>query len=189
MIFVGNNHLGGQDFNQRLLEYVLVHIDKELQLRGHNEVRLNAEDMQHVRDSVEIAKLNLSVNTSSVIKLQLTTIANNNVMKINITRELFEKISQDLFQKVLEPIKIVLNDVELTAEDIEEIVLVGGSTRIPRVRELIAEYFGKTPNTKIDPEVAVTSGVSIQAGILGGMWPLTVSAVELPTQARKIHIK
>lgn len=69
-----------------------------------------------------------------------------------------------------------------------EVVLVGGSTRIPKVRQLIRDYFDKEPNVSIDPELAVASGVSIQAGILGGMWPLTVSAIELPVRAKKIQV-
>ena len=82
----------------------------------------------------------------------------------------------------------MLEATQLSREQVDEIVLVGGSTRIPKVRQLIGDYFGKKPNTAVDPELAVASGVSVQAGILGGMWPLTVSAVELPTRVRKIHV-
>lgn len=101
---------------------------------------------------------------------------------------MFEDLNKDLFEKVLEPVHKVLETLEMTKYDIDEIVLVGGSTRIPKVRKIIAEFFEKEPNTSVDPELAVASGVSIQAGIIGGMWPLTVSAVELPTRVQKIHL-
>ena len=107
-----------------------------------------------------------------------------------VSRQLFEELNEDLFQKVLEPIDRVLDDAELTADDIDEIVLVGGSTRIPRIRQIISSYFGgRKPNVAIDPELAVVTGISVQAGIIGGMWPLTVSAIEVPTSARKIHVR
>ncbi|CAF0735255.1 unnamed protein product [Adineta ricciae] len=77
----------------------------------------------------------------------------------------------------------------LTVNNIDEIVLVGGSTRMLKIRELIADYFQKKPNVNIDPDVAVTHGVSIQAGILGGVWPLNVSATEVRTAVEKIHIE
>ena len=82
----------------------------------------------------------------------------------------------------------MLTDTEQTPEDVDEVVLVGGSTRIPKVREIIREFCGKEVNTAIDPELAVASGVAIQAGILGGMWPLTVSALELPTRVTKVQV-
>ena len=105
-----------------------------------------------------------------------------------ITREQFEDLNQDLFQKVLEPIDKVLESTELPKDWVDEVVLVGGSTRIPKIRQLIRDYFSMEPNTAIDPELAVASGVAIQAGILGGMWPLTVSATELPSTVKKIHL-
>ena len=87
------------------------------------------------------------------------------------------------------PIKIVLKEAEMDEDEIDEILLVGGSTRIPKVRQIIQEYFGKEPNVGIDPELAVVMGVAIQAGILGGGWPLKVVAVELPTShIQKIEI-
>ena len=106
-----------------------------------------------------------------------------------VSRQLFEELNDDLFQKVLEPIDRVLDEAELGADDVDEIVLVGGSTRIPRIRQLIRDYFGgREPNVAIDPELAVVTGISVQAGIIGGMWPLTVSAIEIPTFARKIRL-
>lgn len=76
----------------------------------------------------------------------------------------------------------MLAEGHLEKEEVDEIVLVGGSTRIPRIRRLISEYFGKEPNTSVDPDLAVVTGVAIQAGIMGGSWPLQVSAIEIPNR-------
>ena len=105
-----------------------------------------------------------------------------------IPRSQFEEVNADLFRHVLLPIGAVLDQSGVSSGEVDEVVLVGGSTRIPMVRQLIGEYFGRPPNTDVDPELAVVKGVSIQAGIIGGMWPLTVSAVERPTTAHKVHI-
>ena len=174
----GNNHLGGQDFNERLFE----HVQHDIKRRG---VRiLKSEELQSLRQAVEKAKLELTSHKTTLIKLQL----GNHKYNYNLSRETFEKINGDLFEKVLEPIVTVLASCHLDASDVDEIVLVGGSTRIPKVRQIITQFFNKELNTEIDPELAVVSGVSIQAGILGGMWPLTVSAIELPVTTHKIHL-
>ena len=146
------------------------------------------EDLQALRLQVEEAKINLTENVCSDIALQLHSFGEDVMFHEILTRDLFEDLNKDLLIKVLEPIDKVLETVEMTRDDIDEVVLVGGSTRIPKVRELVTEYFDKEPNTSIEPELAVATGVSIQAGIIGGMWPLTVSAVELPTAVTKIHI-
>jgi len=189
---VGNNHLGGQDFNERLRANLSAEIAAE---RGGVELD-DVEDIQSLRRAVEQAKLQLTYSDSAVIELnwrQLPTSLSSRraVSKFRriVSRQLFEDLNADLFHKVLEPIRRVLDEVELSADDVDEIVLVGGSTRIPRIRQLIRNYFsGREPNVAIDPELAVVTGISVQAGIIGGMWPLTVSAMEMPTCARKIHL-
>ncbi|KAL4231371.1 Heat shock 70 kDa protein 13 [Mactra antiquata] len=184
----GNNRLGGQDFNQRLLSHLKKLIEKRF-----GQPLVDHEDLQGLLLHIEDLKINLTQSDKSEIKMELISMKSSSspkkpVYSDVITRKTFEDINNDLFIKVLEPIRKVLESVELTRDDIDEIVLVGGSTRIPKVRELIAEYFSKEPNTSVDPELAVATGVSIQAGIIGGMWPLTVSAVELPTRVKKIHL-
>lgn len=144
------------------------------------------EDLQALRLHVEDLKLNLTQKTEAEISLELHSL--HSTFSTIIKRTEFEEINADLFAKILVPIETVLKTIDMGIEDIDEIVLVGGSTRIPRVREIIGDYFKKRPNTAVDPELAVAIGVSIQAGIIGGMWPLTVSAVELPTQVKKIHV-
>ncbi|XP_064599899.1 heat shock 70 kDa protein 13-like [Liolophura sinensis] len=179
----GNNRLGGQDFNQRLMLYLLDIIN-----RRYGRDLVDKEDLQNLRLHVEAAKLSLTYKDRAEIHLPLESFPEKTEFKEVVTRTKFEEINSDLFKKVLEPISKVLESVELLKDDVDEIVLVGGSTRIPKVREIIQTYFNKKPNTSIDPEAAVAVGVSIQAGIIGGMWPLTVSAVELPSRVRKIQM-
>ncbi|OWF38303.1 heat shock 70 kDa protein 13-like [Mizuhopecten yessoensis] len=179
----GNNHLGGQDFNLRLFNHILEDIAKQ-----YNQQLTHREDLQSVRMNVENVKISLTSMTSTQVAIPLKSFGQDVVYRATMTRSEFERLNQDLFSKVLVPIKTVLKTIELPKDEVDEIVLVGGSTRIPKVRELIRDFFGKDPNTSIDPELAVAMGVSVQAGIIGGMWPLKVSAVELPTSVKKIQI-
>lgn len=188
MAMAGNNRLGGQDFNIRLMSYLLAVINSRF-----GEELINAKDIQRLRQEVESTKINLTSEEEVVVRLPLPSLNQGKKLAIfeeKISRLTFEKLNEDLFQKVLEPVERVLKEVDLPKEEVDEVVLVGGSTRIPRVRELIAKYFnGKKPNVSIDPELAVATGVAIQAGIIGGMWPLQVSALELPNHnLKKIQI-
>jgi stress 70 chaperone-associated protein len=107
---------------------------------------------------------------------------NQILFEMEIPRKLFDALNEDLFQKILVPIQQVLKEGHLDKTEIDEVVLVGGSTRIPRIRQVIQEFFGKDPNTSVDPDLAVVTGVAIQAGIDGGSWPLQVSALEIPNK-------
>lgn len=181
----GNNQLGGQDFTQRLLQYTTERVRQEFGVAPTVK-----EDIQRLRQAVEAAKINLTVQTSVTISVPLHLHTSEEdpgapaavLFRTEIGRELFEDLNRDLFQKILAPIETVLNEGHLKKEDVDEIVLVGGSTRIPRIRRLISEYFGKEPNTSVDPDLAVVTGVAIQAGIMGGSWPLQVSAIEIPNR-------
>lgn len=147
-------------------------------------------DIHLLRQAVEAAKLNLTQESRVLLKvplrLQTTGVKGEREEKVlfqeELTRELFEDLNADLFQKILAPIRTVLSEGHLEKEEVDEIVLVGGSTRIPRIRQIIKEYFGKEPNTSVDPDLAVVTGVAIQAGIMGGSWPLQVSAIEIPNR-------
>ncbi|XP_072033837.1 heat shock 70 kDa protein 13-like [Amphiura filiformis] len=185
MAMAGNNHLGGQDLNQRLMLYL-----KDLVERKLGKPLTNAEDLQHLRLVVEDVKLNLTSHDSILLNVSFPSLGNSFIFQDRLTRNTFEKINDDLFQKVLEPVKIVLEDIEMQPNDIDEIVLVGGSTRIPRVRQVVRDFFKKEPNVAIDPELAVAYGVAVQAGVIGGMWPLQVSAIELTNRKlRKVHVE
>ncbi|XP_027006383.2 heat shock 70 kDa protein 13 [Tachysurus fulvidraco] len=178
----GNNKLGGQDFSQRLFQHVS---DRVLQQYG---IALSLkEDVQRLRQAVEEAKLGLTVNSSVTLKVPLhlrTSGAQEErvTFQQELSRQLFEELNADLFQKILAPIETVLAEGRLEKDEVDEVVLVGGSTRIPRVRQIISEYFGKEVNTRVDPDLAVVTGVALQAGIMGGSWPLQVSAIEIPNR-------
>ncbi|KAM9317916.1 heat shock 70 kDa protein 13 [Pholidichthys leucotaenia] len=186
----GNNKLGGQDFSQRLLQYTIERVRQEFGVPPTLK-----EDIYHLRQAVEAAKLNLTLHPSATVRVPLHLNSHEDsespegstppppiLFQAMITRKLFEDLNEDLFQKILAPVETVLAEGHLEKDDVDEIVLVGGSTRIPRIRKLISEYFGKEPNTSVDPDLAVVMGVAIQAGIMGGSWPLQVSAVEIPNR-------
>ncbi|KAJ8414639.1 hypothetical protein AAFF_G00038410 [Aldrovandia affinis] len=177
----GNNKLGGQDFNQRLLQHV---VERVRQQYGVPPTR--KEDVQLLRQAVEAAKLNLTLQPSVLLQVPLhleTGVPGSlTLFREPITRELFEELNADLFRKILDPVRTVLAEGQLAKEEVDEVVLVGGSTRIPCIRRLIAQFFGKDPNTSVDPDLAVVTGVAIQAGIMGGSWPLQVSALEIPNR-------
>ncbi|KAG7281421.1 hypothetical protein CRUP_029870 [Coryphaenoides rupestris] len=151
------------------------------------------EDVHRLRQHAEEAKLNLTLQPSVSVRVPLHLQETPGppkpvVFQTTITREVFEELNADLFQKILAPVKTVLAEGRLDKEEVDEIVLVGGSTRIPRIRQLISQFFGKEPNTSVDPDLAVVTGVAIQAGIMGGSWPLQVSAIEIPNRhLRKIN--
>ncbi len=187
MLFIstGNNKLGGQDFTQRLLQYSIERVRQQ-----YGVPPTLKEDIHLLRQAVEAAKINLTqephVHLRVPLHLQTTGVNGALEEKVQfqekLTRELFEELNADLFQKILAPIETVLIEGHLAKEEVDEIVLVGGSTRIPRIRQLISQYFGKEPNTSVDPDLAVVTGVAIQAGIMGGSWPLQVSAIEIPNR-------
>lgn len=186
----GNNKLGGQDFSQRLLQFTTDQVQQQFGVPPTLK-----EDIHRLRQAVEAAKINLTVQPSVTIKVPLHLVHTHGsveppsgsapapvLFQASITRQLFEQLNEDLFQKILAPVETVLAEGHLEKGDVDEIVLVGGSTRIPRIRRLISEYFGKEPNTSVDPDLAVVTGVAIQAGIMGGSWPLQVSAIEIPNR-------
>ncbi|XP_078089183.1 heat shock 70 kDa protein 13 [Mustelus asterias] len=187
----GNNQLGGQDFNQRLLQFLF----KQFHQR-YGTVPTQKQDVHHLRQAVEAAKLNLTLYDSVQIRVPLS-LPDSSVgggededggrgstvlFEETVTRDLFEGLNRDLFEKILDPVEEVLSRGHLSRYEVDEIVLVGGSTRIPRIRQVIREFFGKEPNTSVDPDLAVVIGVAIQAGIMGGSWPLQVSALEIPNR-------
>lgn len=178
----GNNKLGGQDFSQRLLQYA---VEKVRQRFGVPPTR--KEDVHRLRQAVEAAKINLTAELKVLLQVPLHLETEGGglqpvLFQESVSRELFEELNADLFQKILAPVRMVLEEGQLGRDEVDEVVLVGGSTRIPRIRRIIAQFFGKEPNTSVDPDLAVVTGVAIQAGIMGGAWPLQVSALEIPNR-------
>ncbi|KAI6234359.1 hypothetical protein M3Y99_00807300 [Aphelenchoides fujianensis] len=176
----GNNRLGGQDFNDLTLKF----LEKKIEATTGKQID-NKEDQQQLRLEVEQAKLRLTERPETWLRLQLRTAGKFEYL---LTRTEFEQINAPLFDAIVDPIHAALEDAELKPADIDEIVLVGGSTRMPRVRQIVGHLFGKAPNFGIDPELAVVTGVAVQADVLSGGWPLRVAAVELQAGLRKRHI-
>ncbi|TKR69218.1 hypothetical protein L596_021402 [Steinernema carpocapsae] len=176
----GNNRLGGQDFNDRVQHFLMEYIEKK-----YGKSVTDKEDLQQLRLAIEEAKIHLTSHLKAKITLHLKNLES---FSYELTRTEFESINADLFDHVTEPIKAALEDAKITPEEVDEIVLVGGSTRIPLVRKIVGSFFGQVPNYGIDPELAVVTGASVQAGVIGGGWPLQVAAMELPSKQRKKHI-
>ena len=159
----GDTHLGGEDFDQRVLQYFI----KLIKTKYNKDISTDKRAMQKLKGEVEKAKRDLS----SVIqtKIEIENLVEGVDFKETLTRAKFEELCADLFKKTLEPVEQALKDAGKKKTDIDEIVLVGGSTRIPKVQQLIKDFFnGKEPNRGINPDEAVAYGAAVQAGILGG---------------------
>lgn len=189
MAMAGNNRLGGQDVNNNLINFFRQKITEKF-----GNVDIISNNLQILRDEVEKLKIALTYSTEYLFHVRLDITSPLSDDKINfkyiLSREEFNNINKKLFQRVLEPIQRVLKDAETGKENVDEIVMVGGSTRIPKVREIVAEFFNKVPNTSIDPDIAVGIGVAAQAGIMGNGWPLKVAAVEVQNNnLKKVQVE
>jgi len=155
--------LGGEDFDQRVMEHFL----KLWKKKTSTDAGTDKKAIQKLRREVERAKKVLS--SQSQARIEIESFFNGQDFVETLTRAKFEELNNDLFQKTLIPVDKVLSDAKLNKHEINEVVLVGGSTRIPKVRELLKEYFnGKEPNRGINPDEAVAFGAAVQAGILTG---------------------
>uniref|UniRef100_A0AC35UAM2 Heat shock 70 kDa protein 13 n=1 Tax=Rhabditophanes sp. KR3021 TaxID=114890 RepID=A0AC35UAM2_9BILA len=181
MGMAGNNRLGGQDFNDNIQKYLMEQIQRE----NNGKLLSEKEDIQSLRLAIEKAKCELTDNEAAIIYVPFKSVKQ---FEYQLTRSKFEELNKILFDSAIEPLKAALEDANLYIEDIDEIVLVGGSTRIPKIRQIVGEFFGKKPNFGIDPDLAVVIGASIQAGVLAGGWPLQVTAMEMPPRKRKRHV-
>ncbi|KFD68903.1 hypothetical protein M514_08260 [Trichuris suis] len=180
----GNNHLGGQDFNQNLLKFLL----KVVRERYGRPVE-DKGDMHALSMAVEQAKIALTSQLETTIQVPLMSFDQPVQFSYTITRPMFEQLNRSLFRRALKPIEVALADADMRVEDVDEIVMVGGSTRIPKIRQIVSQYFNnKTLNCDIDPELAVAIGVGIQAGVMAQAWPIQVSATEIGTKFKKIHV-
>jgi len=160
----GDTHLGGEDFDQRLTE----HFAKIFQKKNTGtKIKSDPRAFQKLKHEVEKAKRDLS--SVHQVKVTIEGIMDGIDFSETITRARFEELCNDLFKKTLKPVQQVLDDSGMKKTEIDEIVLVGGSTRIPKVQQLIKDFFnGKEPNRGINPDEAVAYGAAVQAGILGG---------------------
>ena len=159
----GDTHLGGEDFDQRLMQHFLKLIKKKHSV----DLSDNQRAIAKLRREMEKAKRSLS--TQHQVKVEIESLWDGEDFSETLTRAKFEELNIDLFRKTLTPLANVLKDSGLKKTDIDEIVLVGGSTRIPKVQELIKDFFnGKEPNRGINPDEAVAFGAAVQGGILSG---------------------
>jgi heat shock protein 5 len=159
----GDTHLGGEDFDQRLSE----HFVKVFKKKNNKDIKEDPRSMQKLKGEVEKAKRDLS--SVHQTKITIENLIDGLDFSETITRARFEELCNDLFKKTLQPVQQVLDDAGMKKTDIDEVVLVGGSTRIPKVQQLIKDFFnGKEPNRGINPDEAVAYGAAVQGGILGG---------------------
>lgn len=162
----GNNKLGGDDIDDILVNYMIEEFQKE---QGVN-LRQDKMALQRLKEAGEKAKKELSALTETEINLPYITAdaSGPKHLTLRISRAKFENLCADVFKKLLEPCKKALEDSKYTKSDIKEVILVGGSTRIPKVQEIVKEFFGKDLNQSVNPDEVVSIGAAIQGGILGG---------------------
>nr|KAG5702388.1 hypothetical protein BaRGS_027475 [Batillaria attramentaria] len=161
----GDTHLGGEDFDQRLVD----HLVKVIKQKTGRDVRGSTRAMTRLRRAAENAKRALSSNHKTRVDMEGVLDDVTGIDDVTVTRAKFEELNMDLFRSTLKTVKQALDDSGKKKEEIDDIVLVGGSTRIPRVQALIKEYFnGKEPHRGINPDEAVAYGAAVQAAVLGG---------------------
>ena len=162
----GDTHLGGDDFDQKVMDWICDEFKKQegIDLRGDKQA------MQRVKEAAEKAKCELSSVMETNINLPFITADANGPkhLDLNLTRAKFEDLCRDLLNRCKTPVENALKDAGITKNDINEVVLVGGSTRIPAVQQLVKEYTGKEPNQSVNPDEVVAVGAAIQAGVLAG---------------------
>lgn len=159
----GDTHLGGEDFDQRVMD----HFIKLYKKKKGKDVRKDNRAVQKLRREVEKAKRSLS--GAHNVRLEIESFFEGDDFSETLTRSKFEELNMDLFRSTLKPVQKVLEDADMSKKDVDEIVLVGGSTRIPKVQQLVKEFFGgKEPSRGINPDEAVAYGAAVQAGVLSG---------------------
>jgi molecular chaperone DnaK len=162
----GDTRLGGDDVDQRVIDYLVAEFKRDQGI----DVSKDKMVLQRLKDAAEKAKIELSSKLETTVNLPFLTADSSGPkhMNIRITRAKLEQMIDDLVQRTLEPCKKALADANKTASDIQEVVLVGGSTRIPMVQESVKKFFGKEPHRGVNPDEVVAIGAAVQAGVLSG---------------------
>ena len=162
----GDTHLGGDDFDHVLIDYMAEAFKAEHGI----DLRLDPMALQRLKEAAEKAKIELSSTTTTEINLPYIMPVNGipQHLVMSLTRAKFEQLCDHLVQKTIEPCRIALRDAGLSASDIDEVILVGGSTRIPAIQQIVEKFFGKTPNKSVNPDEVVAIGAAIQGGVLTG---------------------
>jgi molecular chaperone DnaK len=162
----GDTFLGGEDFDQRLIDYLCDEFKKEQGIDLRNDVLA----LQRLKEAAEKAKIELSSSQQTEINLPYITADKSGPkhLAVKITRAKFESLVEDLIEKTVEPCRIALKDAGLKISDIEDVILVGGMTRMPKVQETVKDFFGKEPRKDVNPDEAVAVGAAVQGGVLKG---------------------
>ena len=163
----GDTHLGGDDFDQKIIDWLAQEFAAE---NGGADLKKDPMALQRLKDAAEKAKIELSNQTSTEINLPYIMPVDGvpkHLVK-TLTRAKFEQLCDDLFQRTIIPCRKALEDARLSASQIDEVLLVGGSSRIPKVQEIVKEFFGKEPNKSVNPDEVVAIGAAIQGGVLAG---------------------
>ncbi len=162
----GDTHLGGDDFDQRLIDYLA----DEFQKQEGIDLRQDSMALQRLKEAAEKAKIELSSSMQTDVNLPFITATQEGPKHLNITitRAKFEQLIDDLIEKTRIPCENALKDAGITASQIDEVILVGGSTRVPKVQEIVKEIFGKEPHKGVNPDEVVAIGAAIQGGVLAG---------------------
>lgn len=162
----GDTHLGGDDFDQKIINYLAEEFKKQEGI----DLRKDMMALQRLKEAAEKAKVELSSRTDTEINLPFITATQEGPkhLVVNLTRAKFEAMCEDLFKNLVEPCKRAIKNSKLKTSEIDEVVLVGGSTRIPKVQSLVQELFGKEPNKSVNPDEVVAIGAAIQGGVLSG---------------------
>lgn len=162
----GDTHLGGDDFDEAIVDWIVDEFKKD------NAVDLKADSqaLQRIRDAAEKAKIELSASNEVEINQPYITQKDGQPLHLNLklTRAKFEGLVEDLIDRSMKPVEACLADAKLSPKDIDEVIMVGGMTRMPKVIERVKEYFGKDPNKSVNPDEVVAVGAAIQGGVLGG---------------------
>ncbi|MEN9946894.1 MAG: hypothetical protein RLZZ293_1280 [Pseudomonadota bacterium] len=162
----GDTFLGGEDFDQRLIDFIITEFQKEQGI----DLKKDVMALQRLKEAAEKAKIELSSSTQTEINLPYITMDATGPKHLvqKITRAKFESIVEDLVERTIEPCRIALKDAGLSASDIDDVILVGGQTRMPRVQDKVKEFFGKEPRKDVNPDEAVAVGAAIQGSVLAG---------------------
>ncbi|GBD89872.1 chaperone protein DnaK [bacterium BMS3Abin04] len=162
----GDTHLGGDDIDQRLIDFLADEFNKQEGI----DLRKDPMALQRLKEAAEKAKIELSSAMQSDVNLPFITATQDGPkhLNINLTRAKFEQLIDDLIQRTVKPCEIALKDAGVSASQIDEVILVGGSTRIPKVQEAVKNFFGKEPHKGVNPDEVVAIGASIQGGVLAG---------------------
>jgi molecular chaperone DnaK len=162
----GDTHLGGDDFDQRVIDWLVAEFKKDQGI----DLSKDAMALQRLKEAAEKAKMELSSTQQTDINLPFITADQSGPKHLNYTlsRAKFEQLVDDLVKRTMPPMEQALKDAGLKASEIDEVILVGGSTRIPKIQEVVKSFFGKEPNRSVNPDEVVAIGAAIQGGVLGG---------------------